>query len=61
MNEYYSNLLPYNLLLSLNQPWKQLMGLEQKRGKEKTISTSGIWYVVAIMCIIAFVLSTYVL
>lgn len=39
------------------------MGTEQKgeKKKKKTISTSGIWYVVAIMCIIAFVLSTYVL
>lgn len=46
--------------LSLKQPEKQLMGLEQKK-KKKTISTSGICYVVAIMAIIAFVLSTYVL
>lgn len=56
MNEYYNNLLSHN---PLNQPWKQLMGLERKK-KKKAISTSGIWYVVAIMGIIAFVLSTYV-
>ena len=37
------------------------MGLEQKKKKKNYINTSGILYVVAIMAIIAFVLSTYVL
>lgn len=34
VNEYYSNLLSHNPLFSLNQPGKQVMGLEWKKKKD---------------------------